>query len=691
MKRTFHVGLLLAAVACAASGAEQVLYDFDKPVDVAALRSDDVKVSFVPAGRGRAMRMDTGHTRPWPGVTLPAPAGTWDLSKREYVAVDVVNVGKRAVRVYCRVDNPGADGRRNCTTSSLALGPGSRGTIKASLYSGSVRLVPPVQIIGMRGTPTGPGPLDPANVTQLLIFVARPKTDHAFTIDNVRAGGTARVMSAKDFFPFIDEFGQYIHKDWPGKTHSTADLAKHRKAEAADLAAHPGPKGWNTYGGWADGPTLDATGFFHAAKHKGKWWLVDPEGRLFWSHGADCVRPYHATTPITDRKHYFKDLPAAGSPFVRFYGKGSWGPHGYYKGKTYESFSFSCANLLRKYGPDWRTAYADVTHRRIRSWAMNTIGNWSDETIRLKRRTPYVVDIHCRSRPIEGSKGYWRQFPDVFDAGFRRALRKRLDREKHSTAGDAWCIGYFVDNELSWGSETSLAEAALASPPDQPAKTAFVADLKAKYGAVDKLNAAWGARHASWEALPASRAAPDRRRAGADLKAFTTRIAETYFRICREEVKRIAPKNMYLGCRFAWVNDRAATAAAKYCDAIGYNLYRDDVAGFRPGGGVDRPVIVGEFHFGALDRGMFHTGLRPTGSQNERAARYKSYVRGALRNPYLVGTHWFQYGDQATTGRGDGENYQIGFVDVCDTPYPETVAAARQVGADMYAYRLKGE
>ena len=88
---------------------------------------------------------------------------------------------------------------------------------------------------------------------------------------------------------------------------------------------------------------------------------------------------------------------------------------------------------------------------------------------------------------------------------------------------------------------------------------------------------------------------------------------------------------------------------------------------------------------------MFHTGLRRTANQQDRADKYKSYVLGALRNPYIVGTHWFQYKDQATTGRGDGENYQIGFVDICDTPYPEIIQASREVGRNMYEYRLKGQ
>ncbi|RME95573.1 MAG: beta-agarase, partial [Verrucomicrobia bacterium] len=102
----------------------------------------------------------------------------------------------------------------------------------------------------------------------------------------------------------------------------------------------------------------------------------------------------------------------------------------------------------------------------------------------------------------------------------------------------------------------------------------------------------------------------------------------------------------------------------------------------------DKPLLIGEFHFGALDRGLFHTGLVPVANQAERAAAYDAYVRSALGNPQCVGTHWFQYQDEPTTGRTfDEENYQIGFVDIADTPYPETVAAARSLGENLYRLR----
>jgi hypothetical protein len=121
---------------------------------------------------------------------------------------------------------------------------------------------------------------------------------------------------------------------------------------------------------------------------------------------------------------------------------------------------------------------------------------------------------------------------------------------------------------------------------------------------------------------------------------------------------------------------------------VSYNLYQRSVADFVFNGGADVPLIIGEFHFGALDRGLFHTGLVPVGNQAERAQAYADYVRGALRHPRIVGCHWFQYQDEPTTGRVyDEENYQIGFVSIADVPYAETVAASRQVGDTMYRLR----
>lgn len=640
-----------------------------------------------------ALRIETGTGHDWPGVTIPAQRGAWDLSRFGEVRLEVRNTGRRPVQVHCRVDNPGADGVRHCVTGRVEVAPGRTGTLRVELR----RTQPGTlggKLFGMRGYPVEPGgdrSVDPAKITQLVVFVAKPETGHSFEVGALRAEGgyvapTASVTDADPFFPFIDSFGQYRHRDWPGKVRSLEDLRQRREDEARELAAQPGPAEWNRYGGWAAGPQLDATGFFRVAKHEGRWWLVDPEGRLFFSQGIDCVRMTDAT-PVEERESWFADFPGARPEFAAFV-RNAYALKGHYAGRSPQCFSFAAANLNRKYGEDWEIACRDTVHRRLRSWGINTIGNWSDEATRRMRLTPYTDGVGSRgAKHIEGSEGYWGKFPDVFDPSFRDSLRREMERHRGQSAGDPWCLGFFSDNEMSWGDEISLALAVLKSPPEQAAKAEFVRWLRARHGEIATLNVAWGTAHESWEALLASRATPDKAKARADLEAFYTRIAETYFETVKKSIRETAPRQLYLGCRFAWANPRATAAAAKFCDVVSFNRYERSVAALRIEG-ADVPLLIGEFHFGALDRGMFHTGLVPVASQEERAAAYGDYVRSALSHPQIVGCHWFQYQDEPTTGRVlDEENYQIGFIDIADTPYPEMTAASRALAAELYRPR----
>ncbi len=677
----------------------QTLLNFEGAFDPGTVERVDATVRITNSASGSCLRVVTGHSNTWPGVTLKAPAGHWDLSEYAYVALDVRNPGDAEVTVNCRVDNPGADGREHCVTGSTTIPPGRSRVMRVDLPRHGPGTLGG-KLFGMRGYPVSssvPGAIIPSNVVQLVVFVNKPAADHTIEIDNIRGEGayvppTASISDADPFFPFIDALGQYQHKDWPGKVRSLPDLQKAREREAAELAKSSGPEGWNRYGGWDAGPRLQATGFFRTEKYRGKWWLVDPQGRLFFSHGIDCVLMLDST-PIDERDAWFEDFPGAKPEFGSFVTPAAYALKGHYAGKSPRSFCFAGANLRRKYGPDWRKSCPAVVHQRLRSWGLNTIGMWSDEATRLLRKTPYVDAVgSAHSKMIEGSEGYWSKFPDVFDPAFKAGVRQSMAGMAGRSAEDPWCIGYFADNEMSWGDELSLAVAALLSPPEQAAKKVFVADLKAKYEEIGKLNAAWGARYESWDDLLAKREQPSLVKAKDDLAAFYTRLAEEYFRIVKEAIKAVAPHQLYLGCRFAWANARAAAAAAKYCDVVSYNLYQRGVAGYQFSGGADVPLIIGEFHFGALDRGMFHTGLAPTASQSARAEAYRNYVEEVARHPSFVGCHWFQYQDEPTTGRVyDEENYQIGFVDVADTPYRETIDAARTIAGKLYSLRLGAE
>ncbi|MBQ5568634.1 MAG: hypothetical protein IIT41_05265, partial [Oscillospiraceae bacterium] len=117
-------------------------------------------------------------------------------------------------------------------------------------------------------------------------------------ISNLRLEGepdvSRRVDPAK-YVPFVDKYGQFAHADWRFKVNSDDAFSKDLAAELPRLK--PAPERWDRYGGWKDGPKLKATGSFRTEKFGGKWWLVTPEGRLFFSVGLDVTR---IMTDITD-------------------------------------------------------------------------------------------------------------------------------------------------------------------------------------------------------------------------------------------------------------------------------------------------------------------------------------------------------------------------------------------------------
>ncbi|MGN0833892.1 MAG: hypothetical protein ACI4RD_09640 [Kiritimatiellia bacterium] len=511
-------------------------------------------------------------------------------------------------------------------------------------------------------------------------------------------------MSTEEFLPCFDRFGQFRHREWPGKTHSEADLKQAAEAERADLASHPGPTDRNRFGGWKHGPKFDATGRFAVRKVDGKWWLVDPEGCLYWSFGPVRVSASSAMTPMNgdsttprtgvnrpDRDCFFEALPppfgVGDNPLSKFWTTHDdllW-PFFLTRGET-RVYDFSSANLYRKYGADYYAVYSELVHRRLRSWGCNTIANSSDLKICLMDKTPYAERIETHSRPIAGSWGPWGKFRDPWDASFKPGIAAALEAHGRE-ARDPWCIGFFIDNEINWGWRAEeLAQWSLQSPADQPAKVACVKFLREKYGEIAALNAAWGADYANWDDLLHGVAVPGAKAAD-DLAAFTKVIVTEYFKRTREAVKAFDPKLLYLGCRFAGCPPWVIGPCARYCDVVSYNIYRETLDDWRLPDGIDAPVLCGEFHFGATDRGPFGTGVRVAKDQRDRAAKMQAYVRSALRHPQLVGVHWHQFSDQATSGRFDGEYLQVGWTDICDTPYPIMRQALREVAYPMYETR----
>lgn len=655
----------------------------------------DSSLAFAPGG---VAQVKTGTKASWPGMRMDFKSGCMDLSAYGRLLVAVSNMTEKTRTVHLSVKGRTHQGQS--PGGSITLKPRAAGVLTVNLRNMPWVLDAPLELNGMNGKPgvKGGSTFDLRETHSFHIFHNQDGVASQFSVSRVTVDGEGvppKTLKASTFLPFVDMFGQFKHDDWPGKVHDEAELRATREKEDAWLAAHPGSPipACDQYGGWAGGPQLKATGFFRTEKVNGKWWLVDPDGRLFFSHGVDCVR-VGGETGTGFREGYFEWIPEKSDPvFGRFVGKATWpGAHGFYKDPAhvpYATFSYAKANAVRKYGPDWWSLVRERAHARIRAWGLNTIANWSAPEIYRMDRTPYTATFGTRGPVIEGSTGWWGKLRDPFAPAFIENAKKSAAAEASRTGTDPWCIGWFVDNELSWGHDNrDLARAVLRSPGKQPAKQAFRATLEKKYGTAERLDAAWGTSYGTWDGFLSCTNAVDEKKAGADLEDLHRSVVAQYFRVIRDAIKAVAPNRLYLGTRIAWGADVIYEESARYCDVVSVNIYSRRPVRDLPAAAVDKPMINGEFHFGALDRGMFHTGLVGTRDQDERAQCYRDFVNACLDHPRFVGTHWFQWQDQALTGRSDGENYQIGFVTVTDTPYPELVQAARDIGATMYQRRF---
>jgi hypothetical protein len=468
------------------------------------------------------------------------------------------------------------------------------------------------------------GPLDA--VQAIGVSMQAPLGKPALEIRSIRLSKEDPGSDILDKKPVVDEFGQWIPADWPGKVRSLARLEAEWKAERAALRA--GDFGYCKFGGYLS-TKARATGFFRVEQIDGRWWFVDPDGHLFFSTGVTGIGAGGGDSRLDGRRAYFTALP----PVDPTPSRGQRPQTGFY-----------AWNLQRRLGPQWRTRWIDLDLARLESWGLNTIGNWSDSRLWDAHRKAYVVNL--RGWGME--TGYL-GMPDVYSEDFPRIVDKAAAEQCAPRKNDPYLLGYFIANEPPWpGRESLVVDTILERPP-----SAIQREAKSFLAQGDT---------------------PERR------KQFVYRAFERYLKVINAAIRRHDPNHLNLGLRFGGsVPPAEMLRASKSFDVYSMNVYAIAVNRnvveevYRATG---RPILVGEFHFGVPGRGLA-AGLVQVRDQQERGVAYRYYVEQAASFPAFVGTSWFQWVDQPVTGRMDGENYNIGLVDVTDRSYAELIEAMK--------------
>lgn len=440
--------------------------------------------------------------------------------------------------------------------------------------------------------------------------------------------------------PVVDRFGQFNLADWEGKINTLEELKEDWMAEdekPVDSAHY----NYSKYGGYMDARIDEGTGFFRTENIEGRWWFVDPEGYLFLSHGVNCVSPGGGgnVNRLEHRQNMYMELPPED-------------PNQEVRNGRVRAPSFGRWNLTRRYGEDYGEQSIDNIITRMDRWGLNTIANWSNS--RVYNRNQKAFTLQMRGIGIEGEL---MGLADVYAPDFGETIDKAVRSTVEPYRDNPWLLGYFTFNEPSFlGREQRLCDLIIQGR-ERPIKTALLQEL-----------------------------------AEGDTPESRIQFIHNTFRIFIETVDQALethdPNHLTLGIRFG---QEAGSEILELCkdvfDVFSFNCYdlypsREMMDRFTEVTG--KPLFIGEYHFGTVDRGMAQS-LWQVNSQEERGVAYRYYTEKAYNHPALIGTSYFQWCDQDLTGRrNDGENYNCGLVDVTDRPYPYLVEAVSETAKRIF-------
>lgn len=357
----------------------------------------------------------------------------------------------------------------------------------------------------------------------------------------------------------------------------------------------------------------------------------------------------------------------------------------------------------------WGASYPDlatwtaVTRQRLLDWGFNTAGAWSIEDPKLA--LPFIRSLELARTLLF----LWREpFRPTMEEEMHTLVRTLIAPYK----GNPYRIGYFPDNEIGWWYPAFFTYY-IQEPPSSPTKQRLVALLRQHY------QDDWSrfgrdfvppAGVASFADLLASSGTSTLLRVGGDgiqaVRRWMGVVADHYYGMVRRVLSTEDPEALIFSDRLQIYYDHdTMRAMTPYVDVVASNydvdgedgsLARYYFEGLRQL--TNKPVLVSEWFFAAqenrsgnlnrhttADKRALHGLLRTVQTQAERARGAMAAAQAFAKLPHLVGMHWFQYTDEPTGGRPDGEDYNLGLIDIHDQPYELVTEAFRQINPRLMA------
>ena len=398
----------------------------------------------------------------------------------------------------------------------------------------------------------------------------------------------------------------------------------------------------------SSGKAADTNAPFSIQQRDGTFWLARPDGERFFSLGVCCVNP-------GESRERFDPMNPGYASFQHYDNSHLW---------------------------------AEATVNRLKSWGFTTIGGWSDYRVLQQYQDADMAFIPVLAIGMTCGAP-WK---DMWDTNIIAQMYQVARDQILPLRNDPRVLGYYTDNEMGWWN-AALFNLTLEQPPTSGQRQRLVKLLRQTY-------------HNDWRELlkdfePVGVTSFEELEQGGMLylrpgsqgirvyRRFLGLMAERYYSLVRQIIRTYDPRGLVLGDRYqSFYYPEVARAAAPFVDVVSMNLNAAWNDGSFPRCYLGtlhaltrRPLYVSEFYMAAQqnqsgDKNDVST-FPVVDTQAERAAGFRNTLEALLRTPYVVGADWFQYYDEPTHGRDDGENYDFGLVDIHDQPYQSITAAAQ--------------
>jgi hypothetical protein len=357
------LALMFATPLLAAPTGQQTLFNFVRPADVVQVATQDASLPQSNAEQtpeGEVLRRVTFNPVARPTLRLSPQTGAWDWSQSGVMSLRLQSAMNWAVTLYVTIQSN--DGKTLVSRVDLPAGPAQTLLVPlqpTSPLSQGLKAGPPMPMTvdGQRVLlASSAGELDRGQVVSVSLSMDQPKVAQSILLERFGVQDGEGVTQAV-YGGLVDAFGQSTRAKWPEKVSSDEQLKSAAAKEQQQL------KTWlvereksslDKFGGWTNGPTFKASGFFRTEKRDGRWYLVTPQGHPFYSLGVNTVTADVNQTYVAGREWMFESLPKTDEPLANHFGEGdNRGGNGVDQGRGFNSgkwYDFYGANLQRLYG-----------------------------------------------------------------------------------------------------------------------------------------------------------------------------------------------------------------------------------------------------------------------------------------------------------------------------------------------------